>query len=405
MAVQDEDSFKRYVANGVATVYAIPFLLLSASDLQVTLDAVPVTSGFTVSGVGSNTGSITFDAAPTGDLLLQRVVPFERLTDYQDNGDLLAQTVNRDFDRLWLAMQELRRDDSTALRTSSLEPEGIPNLPLAAQRSSRVLAFGPTGDPVVSSLTLDELEQQPALAIAAADAAVAAAGAASSSASASAASATASENSAIASAQAKDKAQQWAEEDEDVPVEPGLFSAKHWAAKAMAALSGLTASVSDLLARRLTIGGSTATTSGTSHDVTGLPSNLKTLDVTLSGVSTNGTSVIVIRLGSGSIVATGYLAVGAGIVGAAVASLDFTTGFGITNDNAAANTYSGTIRFTRVTGNTWVCDGMVRCNSSGRIGFCSGEITLGGALDRFRVTTANGTDVFDGGSFSYQTQG
>lgn len=249
MAVQDEDSFKRYVANGVATVYAIPFLLLNAADLQVVLDDVEVTTGFTVTGVGTNTGSITFSVAPSGDLLLQRVVPFERLADYQDNGDLLADTVNRDLDRLWLAMQELRRDDSTALRTSSLEPEGIPNLPLAAQRSSRVLAFGPTGDPVVSSLTIDELEQQPALAIAAADTAVAAAGAASSSASASSASATASANSAIAADQAKDKAQQWAEEAEDVPVEPGLFSAKHWALKSEQALSDLDSRVGSLEAK------------------------------------------------------------------------------------------------------------------------------------------------------------
>ncbi|MFY1054664.1 hypothetical protein ACOQNP_23850 [Ectopseudomonas khazarica] len=233
MAVQDEDSFKRYVANGVATVYAIPFLLLSASDLQVTLDAVPVTSGFTVSGIGSNTGSITFDAAPTGDLLLQRVVPFERLTDYQDNGDLLAKTVNLDFDRLWLAMQELRRDDSTALRTSSLEPEGIPNLPLAAQRASRVLAFGPSGDPVVSNLTIDELEQQPTLAQAAADAAAAAA-------SASSASASAASGSANASAASAYLAQKWAAEVPDTPVSGGLFSARHYAEKAAQAVQWAT---------------------------------------------------------------------------------------------------------------------------------------------------------------------
>lgn len=225
MAVQDEASFKRYAANGIATVYAIPFLLLNAADLQVVLDDVEVTAGFTVSGVGTNTGSITFDVAPSGDLLLQRVVPFERLTDYQDNGDLLADTVNRDFDRLWLAMQELRRDDSTALRTSSLEPEGIPNLPLAAQRASRVLAFGPSGDPVMSNLTIDELEQQPTLAQAAADAAAAAA-------SASAASASAASGSATASATSADLAQKWAAEVPDTPVSGGLFSARHYAEKA-----------------------------------------------------------------------------------------------------------------------------------------------------------------------------
>lgn len=225
MAVQDEDSFKRYAANGIATVYAIPFLLLNAADLQVILNDVEVTTGFTVSGLGTNTGSIIFSVAPSGDLLLQRVVPFERLTDYQENGDFLADTINNDFDRLWLAMQELRRDDSTALRTSSLEPEGITNLPLAAERSGRVLAFGPTGDPVVSSLTLGELEQQPILAQASAVAAVAAA-------SASAASASASAGSATASAASSDLAQKWASEVPDTPVSGGLFSARHYATKA-----------------------------------------------------------------------------------------------------------------------------------------------------------------------------
>ncbi|MDH8107156.1 hypothetical protein QIG23_27630, partial [Klebsiella pneumoniae] len=35
----------------------------------------------------------------------ERVVPTYRLTDYQDNGDLLADTVNKDFDRIWMAIQ------------------------------------------------------------------------------------------------------------------------------------------------------------------------------------------------------------------------------------------------------------------------------------------------------------
>lgn len=394
MAVQDEDSFKRYVANGVATVYAIPFLLLSASDLQVTLDAVPVTSGFTVSGVGSNTGSITFDAAPTGDLLLQRVVPFERLTDYQDNGDLLAQTVNRDFDRLWLAMQELRRDDSTALRTSSLEPEGIPNLPISAQRANRVLAFGPTGDPVVSSLTIDELEQQPAMAIAAAEAAVAAAGAASSSASASSASATASANSATAAGQEKDKAQQWAEEAEDVPVEPGLYSAKHWAAKAAGSVSGLDARVTALEAKGIRSGTAQATTSGTSIDFTGLPAGIKKITAVLSVVSTSGTSNPIIQLGtSGGVESSGY---GGGIWQGNTSNASNSSGFLLNSITAAANNITVTIVLTNIGSNQWVAS--VIGNYSAGVSLAGGgSKTLSGTLDRIRLTTAAGTDTFDAG--------
>lgn len=175
MSVQAGPTFKRYAANGVATVYAIPFLLLDAADLQITLNGVPVTTGFTLSGVGNPTSSCTFSVAPTGDLLFLQVVPFQRLADYQINGDFLAQTVNRDFDRLWLAIKQLSRDSSRALTVSLLEPEGIPPLPVKAVRALKMLAFDSNGEPTTSSLTLAQLEQQPALALESASAAAASA--------------------------------------------------------------------------------------------------------------------------------------------------------------------------------------------------------------------------------------
>ncbi|NWC74302.1 hypothetical protein HX823_09450 [Pseudomonas sp. P7759] len=165
MSVQPGPTFKRYAANGVATAYAIPFLLLDAADLQITLNGVPVTTGFILSGIGNPQSTCTFTAAPTGDLLFQQVVPFQRLADYQINGDFLAETVNRDFDRLWLAVKQLSRDSSRALTVSLLEPEGIPPLPTKAVRGLRVLAFDANGNPITSNLSLEQIEQQPALAL------------------------------------------------------------------------------------------------------------------------------------------------------------------------------------------------------------------------------------------------
>lgn len=238
MSVQPGPTFKRYAANGVATVYAIPFLLLDAADLQITLNGTPVTTGFTLAGIGSPASSCTFTAAPSGDLLFLMLVPFQRLADYQINGDFLAQTVNRDYDRLWLAIKQLSRDNTRGLSVSLLEPEGIPPLPVKASRALKVLAFDANGDPLTSNLTLDQLEQQPALSLEAAVQAAASAVAASDSEDAAALSATASSNSASLS-------QQWAENPEDTPVTAGLFSAHHWANKAAA----LVASISSLYTR------------------------------------------------------------------------------------------------------------------------------------------------------------
>lgn len=231
MSVQPGPTFKRYAANGVATVYAIPFLLLDAADLQITLNGTLVTTGFTLSGVGNPQSTCTFAAPPTGDLLFQQVVPFQRLADYQNNGDFLAITVNRDFDRLWLAVKQLNRDSNRALTVSLLEPEGIPPLPAKAMRALKMLSFDANGDPITSNLTLAQLEQQPALALESAAAAAASALEALGYRNASALSA-------IAAAASELMAQKWAENPEDTPVTPGLFSAHHWANKTASVLLG-----------------------------------------------------------------------------------------------------------------------------------------------------------------------
>lgn len=199
MSVTAGPTFKRYAANGVATVYSIPFLVLDAVDLLITLNGVTVTSGFTLSGVGTNpTASCTFAVAPTGDLLFQQVVTFQRLSDYQNNGDLLSETVNRDLDRLWLAIKQISRDIGRAITVSTLELDGIPPLSAAGSRKGRMLGFNSDGNPVPSNLTIEQIEQQPAQAAAAAEVALASASVATESATAASGSASAAARSAAA---------------------------------------------------------------------------------------------------------------------------------------------------------------------------------------------------------------
>ncbi|XMB47391.1 hypothetical protein QQ999_15890 [Pseudomonas fluorescens] len=115
MSVQPGPTEKRYEANGVSLIYTVPFLVIEAGDLQVLLNGAQLTSGFTHVGVGLPISYIEFTIPPTGDLLLQLSVPFQRLVDYQENGDFLSSTVNRDFDRIWQVLKQL-------LRTTSRSP-------------------------------------------------------------------------------------------------------------------------------------------------------------------------------------------------------------------------------------------------------------------------------------------
>ncbi len=126
MAVPAGPTEKRYTGNGVTTIFTIPFLLLSASDLNVFLDGVEISSGFTVTGAGNPTSTVTFTVAPADQsaILLQLDVPFERLNDYQENGDFLSSTVNRDFDRIWQALKQLLRVSGRALTLGFFDVDG-----------------------------------------------------------------------------------------------------------------------------------------------------------------------------------------------------------------------------------------------------------------------------------------
>lgn len=159
----------------------------------------------------------------------------------------------------------------------------------------------------------------------------------------------------------------------------------------------------DDLAQKLTSGTAINTTSGTSHDFTGIPSWVKRVTVMLKGVSVSGTSIIQLQIGAGSVDATGYAGAAAGTTNSAAVGTESalrTTGIPVSpSGNAPGDAWTATVVLTSVSANTWVFSGCVtRVASIPYSGTCGGEKTLSGTLDRIRLTTVNGTDTFDAGS-------
>ena len=150
----------------------------------------------------------------------------------------------------------------------------------------------------------------------------------------------------------------------------------------------------------LTSGTAVASTSGTSIDFTSIPSWVKRITVMIAGMSTNGTSEYVLRIGdSATISATGY--VGAYATNAVAAAS--TTGFGFGNGSSATATIvSGSFVLTTLDVATfkWTCIGMLGESDTVRMTYSAGSKTLAGALTNVRVTTLNGTDAFDAGSIN-----
>lgn len=151
MTVPVQTPYNSYVYAGSA-VFVYKFQIILASDLQVSVAGmIQSAANYTIAGVGSQTGgSITYTGPlTTGQLVeLQRVTVLQRSTDYQNEGDFLAATVNADYDRLWMALQEQQRSQIQAIRVP--ESAGVLPFPPVAARANNLLAFDSLGNPTVS---------------------------------------------------------------------------------------------------------------------------------------------------------------------------------------------------------------------------------------------------------------
>jgi len=151
------------------------------------------------------------------------------------------------------------------------------------------------------------------------------------------------------------------------------------------------------LSQPFTAGTAVNTTSGTAIDFTSIPSWVKRITISFNGVSTNGTSNYLVRIGSGSVDVTGYASAGQRIGASSTADGTSTVGFLINVANAAS-LISGLIILTHLGSNVWVASGVFANSPAGTTFITCGNKTLSGALDRVRLTTVGGTDTFDAGS-------
>lgn len=154
-----------------------------------------------------------------------------------------------------------------------------------------------------------------------------------------------------------------------------------------------------MLAQPFTRGASVASTSGTAIDFTSIPSWVKRITLALAGVSTSGSSELIVRIGSGSFDTTGYLSF-VSYGGSAGQFGNSSTCFQIASTNAmnAAYENSGIIYLVNISGNIWVSSSIIGSVGS-QVGCAGGgRKSLSGSLTQVRLSTKNGTDTFDLGS-------
>ena len=161
---------------------------------------------------------------------------------------------------------------------------------------------------------------------------------------------------------------------------------------------GTLTTVEQVLANKITLGEAKSAT-GTSVDFTGIPSWVKRITVMFDGVSTNGSSGILVQIGNESIEISGY--VSTGITTTTTSSYVFTTsstsGF-LIRHITPSYLCTGVMELFTNGNNIWIekattyQDGSSFNTSVGRK-----ELNL---ISRIRITTVNGTDQFDAGTIN-----
>lgn len=158
-------SFETFTGNGSTTEFSLPFPFLNRSHVKVVVDGVTqaLYADYTLD---PSTGKVSFAVAPTSGaaITLYRLTPrgsYDRTVVFRDPSNLRAEDLNNaSLQQLYIQQEEIDRRNAS-IRT---EPaDGTPSdplepLPESPQRAGRILAFDASGQPVVSSITLTQLQ-------------------------------------------------------------------------------------------------------------------------------------------------------------------------------------------------------------------------------------------------------
>jgi hypothetical protein len=148
----------------------------------------------------------------------------------------------------------------------------------------------------------------------------------------------------------------------------------------------------------ITLGTPQNSTSGTSIDFTGIPAGTKRIVISFIGISTNGSSTIMVQLGdSGGFETTGYLG--------CVNTTNLTTGIGVSPVGAVSVLHgSMALSLADSATFTWSATCVVGASNASGVAYCGASKSLSAELTQVRITTVNGTDTFDAGVINIQYQ-
>jgi len=153
MTVSSSTNRVNYTGNGVTVAFSFPYITYEETDIQVYLDSVLQSSGYTVTGAGTAAVTVTFDTAPASDvaILIKRVVSQTQETDFENFDGNPSDVTEKQFDLVVMMIQELSDGVDRSVKLREDDPTVSIELPLVADRANMFLAFDSVGNPTASA--------------------------------------------------------------------------------------------------------------------------------------------------------------------------------------------------------------------------------------------------------------
>ncbi len=142
-----------YNGNGVTTAFAYDFLVSANTELRVILrdedgedEVQTLTTDYSVSGVGTSGGNVTFVTAPaTGEkVIIEAVTPKTQTVEYTNNDRFPYDSHQAGFDKTQRQIQELQRDVDRAVKFA--HGETVYRLPIKPASETKLLARNTDGE-------------------------------------------------------------------------------------------------------------------------------------------------------------------------------------------------------------------------------------------------------------------
>ena len=151
-----------YAGNGSTSAFTYNFKIADDDDIQVIIRAAngtetvkTKTTHYTVSGVGNNSGTVTFTAGnipiSTQTVILRRSTPQTQELDLIENDPLPANSIETAYDKLTQISQELQEQIDRSIKLSRTNTITTTEFTVgSADRANKILAFDANGEIAVT---------------------------------------------------------------------------------------------------------------------------------------------------------------------------------------------------------------------------------------------------------------